>query len=188
INTDMKAPKDVNAVSVTVSANGQIIHSAIGRVTPQGEVLLPATLAIAEGDDANKSIRIRVMAFQDKKARGLRDVRTSIPKGGRVALLRIPLNFVNDASATGNPLPNGVVPDPIPGTGGTTSGGSTSGGPTVSAGEFDFFNEFQPTCPDPITQTIIDGVCQDNFVDPETLPEFDAAAVGDSTNAGSCFD
>ena len=46
INTDMRAPKDVNAVSVTISTNGAIKHSFIGRVTPQGEVLLPATLAI----------------------------------------------------------------------------------------------------------------------------------------------
>jgi len=187
INTDMRAPKDVNAVSVTISANGQIVHSAIGRVTPQGEVELPATLAIAEGDDATKSIRIRVMAFQDKKARVLRDVRTSIPKGGRTALLRIPLNFVNDASAQGNDLPDGIVPDALPGTAlpGTSS---SSGGSVSAAGEFDFFNEFQPTCPDPIGQTVIDGECKDNFVDPETLPDFEAGQVGSSTDPGQCFD
>jgi len=197
INTDMKAPKDVNAVSVTISANGQIIHSAIGRVTPQGEVTFPASLAIAEGDDASKSVRIRVMAFQDRKARVLRDVRTSIPKGGRVAMLRIPLNFVNDASAVGDVLPVGVVPDPIPGTGGTTTGGGTdagttsggtTSGDTVSTGEFDFFNQFQTTCPDPITQTVIDGECKDNYVDPETLPDFVEGTLGNSQDPGSCFD
>ena len=197
INTDMKAPKDVNAVSVTISANGQIIHSAIGRVTPQGEVTFPASLAIAEGDES-KSVRVRVMAFQDRKARVLRDVRTSIPKGGRVAMLRIPLNFVNDASAVGDQLPPGVVPDPIPGTGGTTTGGGTdsgttsgdvsSSGGTVSTGEFDFFNQFQTTCPDPIAQTVIDGECKDNYIDPETLPDYDEAALGNSADPGSCFD
>src|ERR1044071_4136669 len=93
INTDMKAPKDVNAVSVTISTNGAIKHSFIGRVTPQGEVLLPATLAIVEPDDKSASIRIRVMAFQNQKPRVLRDVRTTAPTGGRTALLRIPLNF-----------------------------------------------------------------------------------------------
>src|SRR6185436_5640427 len=64
VTTDMKAPKDVNAVAVTVSTNGAIKHNVIGRVTPQGDILLPATLAIVEPDDPNASIRIRVMAFQ----------------------------------------------------------------------------------------------------------------------------
>ena len=34
INTDMRAPKDVNAVSITISTGGAIKHSFIGRVTP----------------------------------------------------------------------------------------------------------------------------------------------------------
>src|SRR5687767_15699577 len=87
VNTDMKAPKDVNAVSVTISTNNTVKHNVIGRVTPQGDILLPATLAVVEPDEENASIRIRVMAFQERKARVLRDVRTSIPKGGRVVLL-----------------------------------------------------------------------------------------------------
>ena len=101
INTDMKAPKDVNAVSVTISTNGAIKHSFIGRVTPQGEVLLPGTLAIVEPEDKSAIIRIRVMAFQNQKPRVLRDVRTTVPPDGRTALLRIPLNFVNDGKVGG---------------------------------------------------------------------------------------
>lgn len=188
ISTDMKAPKDVNAVSVTISNNGAIKHSFIGRVTPQGDVLLPATLAIVEPDDTGGSIRIRVMAFQDRRPRVLRDIRTTIPTGGRTALLRIPLNFVNDGSTKSAPLPPGVVPDPVPGTGGTSTGGGSSGGPATPAGEFDFFGSFQPECPDIENQTFIDGVCQDNFVDANALPDFDSALIGDSLDKGQCFD
>jgi hypothetical protein len=200
INTDMKAPKDVNAVSVTISTNGAIKHSFIGRVTPQGEVLLPATLAVVEPEDKSASIRIRVLAFQDRKPRVLRDVRTTIPSGGRTALLRIPLNFVNTTMPPQGPdLPNGVVPDPLPGT--ATSGGSSSGTSGTSgigggdpgavnpgAADFDFFGAFQPPCPDIQNQTIIEGECKDSFIDPETLPDFDAELVGNSTEPGQCFD
>jgi len=197
INTDMKAPKDVNAVSVTISTNGAIKHSFIGRVTPQGEVLLPATLAIVQPDDDSASIRIRVMAFQDRKPRVLRDIRTTVPTDGRTALLRIPLNFVNDGSATGTSLPSGIVPEPFIGTetpaGGSSgsSGGTSSGDPGGVGGgaaDFDFFGAFQPPCPDIQNQTIIDGECKDNFVDPGSLPDFDTAQLGDSTDVGSCFD
>lgn len=203
INTDMMAPKDVNAVSITISTNGAIKHSFIGRVTPQGEVLLPATLAIVEPDDKSATIRIRVMAFQDRRPRVMRDVRTTVPPDGRIALLRIPLNFVNDAMVTGAPLPDGLVPDPIPGTGGVpsggtsgtsgtsgSSGGTSSGGGNFGGGaaDFDFFGAFQPPCPDIQNQTIIDGECHDNYVDPATLPDFDQAAIGDSADPGSCFE
>lgn len=192
VNTDMKAPKDVNAVSVTISTNGAIKHSFIGRVTPQGEVLLPATLAIVQPDDANATIRVRVVAFQERKPRVLRDVRTTVPTGGRTAMLRIPLNFVNDASAVGPNLPTGILPDPFPGTGGGTpavDGGDNSGAAFgSSAGDFDFLNAWHPPCPNIDTDTIIDGECRDSYIDPSTLPDFDSSALGDSTDSSSCFD
>jgi hypothetical protein len=185
VTTDMKAPKDVNAVSVTISTNGAIKHSFIGRVTPQGEVLLPATLAIVEPEDVSATIRIRVMAFQDRRPRVLRDVRTTVPSKGRTALLRTGLNFVDDGSAVGDPLPaDGTLPDPVPGTGGTPNG-PVAGGP---AEELDFMGAFQPPCDDIQNHTVIDGECRDNYVDPETLPDFDSATLGDSTDTGTCFD
>ncbi len=199
ITTDMKAPKDVNAVSVTISTNNAIKHNVIGRVTPQGDILLPATLAIAEPDDPNASIRIRVMAFQERKARVLRDVRTSIPSGGRVALLRIPLTFINDGSTEGT-LPAGVLPAPNPGTAvnlpGSGTDGGADGGPAgstdlggIPAGG-DLFDptEFVPNCPNP-EHTWINGECQDAYIDPNSLPEFDEALVGSGDQAaGSCLD
>ncbi len=202
ITTDMKAPKDVNAVAVSITTNGLVKASFIGRVTPQGDILLPGTLAIVEPDDKNAVIRIRVMAFQNQKPRVIRDVRTTAPPDGRTALLRIPLNFVNDGKVAGNPLPDGLVPDPAPGTESLsppTSATSAAGGDagmvgtkelSPSGGDFDFMLNFQPKdCLNPQDETIIDGECKDNYVDSSRLPDFDAAELGDSTGqTGACFD
>ena len=105
----------------------------------------------------------------------MRDVRTTVPTGGRTALLRIPLNFVNDASAVGAPLPDGLVPPPVSG-----GGGTSSGAPALPAADFDFFGSFQPPCPDIDKQTIIDGECNDSFVD--------QGALGNASDPGACFD
>ena len=201
ITTDMKAPKDVNAVAVSITTNGLVKASFIGRVTPQGDILLPGTLAIVEPDDKNAVIRIRVMAFQNQKPRVIRDVRTTAPPDGRTALLRIPLNFVNDGKVAGSPLPDGLVPDPVPGTEGlsppasatATTGDAGSVGTkdlSPSGGDFDFMLNFQPKdCLNPQDETIINGECHDSFIDSSTLPDFDAAALGDSTGqTGACFD
>ena len=201
ITTDMKAPKDVNAVAVSITTNGLVKASFIGRVTPQGDILLPGTLAIVEPDDKNAVIRIRVMAFQNQKPRVIRDVRTTAPPDGRTALLRIPLNFVNDGKVAGSPLPDGLVPDPVPGTEGlsppasatATTGDAGSVGTkdlSPSGGDFDFMLNFQPKdCQNPQDDTIINGECHDSYIDPSTLPDFDAAELGDSTGeTGACFD
>lgn len=201
ITTDMKAPKDVNAVAVSITTNGLVKASFIGRVTPQGDILLPGTLAIVEPDDKNAVIRIRVMAFQNQKPRVIRDVRTTAPPDGRTALLRIPLNFVNDGKVAGSALPDGLVPDPVPGTEGlsppasatATTGDAGSVGTkdlSPSGGDFDFMLNFQPKdCLNPQDETIINGECHDSYIDPATLPDFDAADLGDSTGQnGACFD
>jgi len=201
ITTDMKAPKDVNAVAVSITTDGLVKASFIGRVTPQGDILLPGTLAIVEPDNKNAVIRIRVMAFQNQKPRVIRDVRTTAPPDGRTALLRIPLNFVNDGKVAGDPLPAGLVPDPVPGTEGlsppmsATSSSNPDGGIgtkdlSPSGGDFDFMLNFQPKdCLNPQDETIINGECKDSYIDPATLPDFDAAELGDSTGqSGACFD
>ncbi len=69
LNTDMKAPKDVNAIGITVSTNGVIRTSFISRVTPEGDVKLPATLAVIQPDDPNATVRIRALALQESKVR-----------------------------------------------------------------------------------------------------------------------
>ena len=205
ITTDMKAPKDVNAVAVSITTDGLVKASFIGRVTPQGDILLPGTLAIVEPDNKNAVIRIRVMAFQNQKPRVIRDVRTTAPPDGRTALLRIPLNFVNDGKVAGDPLPDGLVPTPVPGTEGLSPPVSAVGSGTPatgdagavgtkdlspSGGDFDFMLNFQPKdCLNPQDETIIDGECRDSYIDPASLPDFDAEQLGDSTGeTGACFD
>lgn len=181
VSTDMKAPKDVSAISLSVSTNGVLKFSALGRVTPLGDVLLPATLAVAEPEDRDASVRIRVMAFQDRRARVLRDVRTTVPHGGRIALLRLPLSFVNDGSVTGV-LPEGVALPPVKMADG-------SGGGTTDALDPGMY---VPNCPSP-EQTWIDGECQDAAVDSSALPEYSDEKVfgagGSATDTStSCFD
>ena len=76
------------------------------------------------------------MAFQNQKPRVIRDVRTTAPPDGRTALLRIPLNFVNDGKVAGSPLPDGLVPDPVPGTEGLSppASATSTSTPTADAG------------------------------------------------------
>lgn len=189
VSTDMRAPKDVNAIAVAVSSNGVVLRRFIGRVTPEGEVQLPATFAITEADVGSASVRIRIMAFKDRKARVMRDVRTTLPRDRRTALLRIPMNFVNEGSALGDALPEGVLPAPSSGKGLSTSA-YPLGEVTGAAAGFDFFAAFQPPCPDIVNQTIIDGVCADSAVDSQVLPDFvdEREQLGVSTDVGSCFD
>ncbi len=179
VTTDMKAPKDVNAVGVTISTNNVVKYSTIGRVTPDGDILLPATLAIAEPDDPNATVRIRVVAFQEQKARVLRDVRTSIPPGGLVSLLRIPLTFVNDGSVTAQ-----ISADALP----AKKNGSSTAGQT-GAGNSDPAQVmlFTPNCPNP-EHTWINGECADAFVDFNTLPPFREELVGAGDKKDKCFD
>ena len=202
ITTDMKAPKDLNAVAVSITTNGIVKASFIGRVTPQGDIVFPGTLAIIEPDDKNATIRVRVLAFQNQKARVIRDVRTTAPPDHRTALLRIPLNFVNDGKVAGSPLPDGLVPPPAAGTEelsppatATTAAGGDAGmvgtkDLSPSGGDFDFMLSFQPKdCLNPQDETIINGECHDSYIDSATLPDFDAAQLGDSTGEkGACFD
>jgi hypothetical protein len=103
IDTDLATPKDVSAIAVTISTNNAVRHNAVSRVGPGGDVVLPATLAIVAPEEGFGAavLQVRVIAFQDRRARILRDVRTGFPDDDRVALLRVPLRFVNDGSTTG---------------------------------------------------------------------------------------
>lgn len=180
VTTDMLAPKDVNVVSVSIQVGPQIKYNFVGRVTPEGEVLLPATLAIVEPDDPNDTIRVRVIAFKETKARVLRDIITTSPRAGRVALLRMPLSFVNDDSATGS-LPESNLPPK------TASIGVRTLRPMA-----DPFNPFGADvlskCADP-DQTVIDGECTSARIDSSKLPSYSDSLVfpnGDRL-AGGCF-
>ncbi len=182
MSTDMRAPKDVNAVGVTVSTNNVIRTSFIARVAPDGEVKLPATLAIVQPDDENATIRIRVLALQESKVRVLRDVRTTVPRDGRIALLRIPLNFINDESAVGQ-IPAAKLP---PFSSRSSSGVKTLGEQPGGEDPTEAIALITSTCPGN-HETVVDGQCIGDSVDSSSLPEFSDALVR-AGGASACFD
>ena len=180
ISTDMQTPKDIDVVSLYVTTDGAPKFDYLGRVRPDGTVSLPSTLAIVEPDDPNAQVRIRIIAFQaqgtGENARVLRDVLTTVPHG-RTALLRIPLNFIDDGSGTG------TIPAPlVPGKANGVLDGTSTFDPTTVQSKCDFAGDMQ---------TVIDGACASAQIDSSTLPDYGEAAVygdGGTPDAPSCFD
>jgi hypothetical protein len=181
ISTDMQTPKDIDVVSVFITTDGAPRFNYLGRVLPDGTVALPATIAIVEPQSPGARVRIRVVGFREASARVLRDVVTTVPHG-QTALLRLPLSFLDDGSATGT-IPANLVPL---GPGGAPEGDTT----------------FDPTDPTRITSrcdfakglTSVHGKCASAAVDSSKLPAYAAGEVyGDgglqaSGAPTSCFD
>jgi hypothetical protein len=185
ITTDMVTPKDINVVSVYVSSNSAVKFDYLGRVLPDGTVALPATLAVIEPDDPTEQIHIRVIAFQEQKARVVRDVVTTVPQG-RTSLLRLPLNLLDDGSGTGQ-LPAMYLP----------------AGPNNPSGAPEGNTSFIPTDPTVITttcqflekgETMINGECKPAGVESSKLTDYQETAVygagGMMANGApaTCFD
>lgn len=185
ISTDMQTPKDINVVSVFITTGGKPKFNYIGRVLPDGTVALPATLAVVEPDQANAQVRIRVTAFQEQTARVLRDVLTTVPHG-QTSLLRLPLSFLDDGSATGM-LPTQYLPLGVGGKGGANAApeGDTGFDPTTIPSKCNF---------EKTQQTSINGKCVSATVDSSQLPPYDPSQVygdgGLKANGAptSCFD
>ena len=180
ISTDMQTPKDIDVVSVFISTNSVPKLDFLGRVAPDGSVTMPSTLAILEPDDPNAQVRIRVTAFLQQKARVLRDVVTTVPHE-RTALLRVPLSFLDDGTASGT-LPSQFVPG-------------------VPGGPKDGETQFDPTDPSMITlgpvgcdflsgETSVAGSCVKATVDSSKLVDYGTALVygdGGSAEKPACF-
>ncbi|MBL8612650.1 MAG: hypothetical protein JNL38_35240 [Myxococcales bacterium] len=187
VATDMRAPKDVNIVSIHVQTGSTVRHNFIGRVTPEGEVVFPATLAIIEPDDPNQTIRVRVIALKDNKPLVLRDVRTTAPHGGRVALLRLPLLFVNQGVSVSGTVPDSYLP---PKPSGSTPTSVALGRVALLDTEWNPYDATQGVIPGCGTDfTYIDGDgCKDSYVDSDSLPDFSEEAVFGSGGPSGCFD
>ncbi len=190
ISTDMQTPKDMSVVSVYVETNGAPKFDYLGRVLPDGTVALPATLAVIQPDDPSAPVRIRVICFQEQRARVLRDVLTTVPRG-RTVLLRLPLDLIDDGSAIGT-LPPQFVPLGVRANGQDTMPRIVPLGPAPEG-----ITQFDPLtimsiCPAGMTS--VNGQCVSETVDSSSLPPFEPAAVfGDagvqSNGAPSaCFD
>jgi hypothetical protein len=178
VSTDMQTPKDINVVSVFVSTNGVPKFNFLGRVLPDGTVSLPSTLAIIEPDNPGDEVRIRVTAFQETKARVLRDVVTTVPHE-RTALLRVPLNFLDDGSAVG-----ALPPAFLPGGPGHVPEGDTRFDPLDP-------QVLRSTCDAATGKTSIAGTCADAHVDPSKLADYAPPSVfgdGGTPDNPACFD
>jgi hypothetical protein len=183
VSTDMQAPKDINVVSLYITTDGVPKFNYMGRVLPDGTVSLPSTLAIVEPDNEGAEVRIRLVAFQaqasgNANARVLRDVVTTVPHA-RTALLRMPLNFLDDGSGQGS-VPSQFVPGP-----GGSPDGDTTFDLTLIASKCDWDN---------LKQTSVNGVCTGASVDSSTLQPYATSAVFgdggvlDNGAPTSCFD
>jgi hypothetical protein len=185
ISTDMQTPKDLSVVSVFIEAGGVAKFDYLGRVLPSGSVALPATLAVVEPDDDGEEIHIRVVGFQEQTARVVRDVLTTVPHGV-TSLLRLPLSFLDDGSASGT-LPETYLPDGPDGGGGPNAApdGDTAFDPSAVASRCDWTHH---------QETSIHGVCSAAWLDPSTLQAYDPAQVygpgGVQSNGApvDCFD
>jgi hypothetical protein len=180
VTTDMRTPKDINVVSVLITSDGVPKFDYLGRVLPDGTVALPATLAVVEAEKPDAEIRIRVIAFQEQKARVLRDVLTTVPHQ-QTSLLRLPLNFLDDGSAVNGSIPTELVP--------LGRGGAPEGITTFQS------LKIQSSCDfDGKHETSINGACGSARVESATLPAFEQEAVyGDaglqaSGAPAACFD
>jgi hypothetical protein len=183
VTTDMRAPKDVNVVTVAIQVGSEVKYNFTGRVTPEGEVLLPATLAIVEPADVGKPIKIRVIAFKDTEPKVLRDITTTAPTGGRLAMLRMPLSFVNEGSAKGQ-LPVTSLPPSL----------ITKSFPLYPQTLKPLADAFNPWGAEVTTvctnfeETMIDGECRPSYVDSSKLPEYSDALVWPNGDRNACFD
>ena len=185
ISTDMQTPKDIDIVSVYIATDGVPKFDYLGRVLPDGTLSLPSTLAIAEPDASGAQVHVRVIAFKsqatgDATARVLRDIVTTVPHA-RTALLRVPLNFVDDGSALGT-LP------------GTASCRGARGGAPEGQHSFDPLQIRVALRFSPKGLTSANGTCVSATVDPSSLPSYDAtqvygeAGVTPIGTPAACFD
>jgi hypothetical protein len=164
VQTDMRAPDDVDAIGIYVTVKGLPIFAVDAEVLPNGIVKLPATLAIVGKKNPGATAKIRVVGFQKGRARVVRDASASIPLN-RTALLRLPLRWVNDGQAVGEIPANKPI-------------------------DFDPLESIRSSCPALLTP--IDGECQSADVDSSTLPDYSEPDVfgGGSADGtgGTCFD
>lgn len=106
MQTDMALPDDVAAVSLVVRSEddetfGRILHDELLETydTFTGRyVRFPATFAVVEGDNPNRRVRIRLAAFDNTGAAIVLNEAVTIVPHGRVALLRLPLQFTGQTS------------------------------------------------------------------------------------------
>src|SRR6187399_550531 len=101
--TDMSVPKDVTHIRVKVKRNDQVQHEQDFFVAPDGEFMLPGTIAVVEGSSPAPVVSVEVVGIRTPssgkaEARTFSKVTTTIPRE-RIALLRVPVQWLCDGTA-----------------------------------------------------------------------------------------
>jgi hypothetical protein len=129
-------------------------------------------------------VRVRVIAFKDRKALVLREALTTVPRDGRISLLRLPLSFLNIDSVQGT-IADTDLP-PVAQTKTATLAPRSFGFPLQPTSFDPFGPGIVPACNDP-EQTFVDGECAPARIDSAVLPDFEPSLVA-SPAPGACFD
>jgi hypothetical protein len=163
IQTDMSLPKDIDTIGVQVSAGG-VLQFGNDYPVGAGQVLIPATLGVLQGNDPAQSVKIRVTARKNNKLLVLRDVTTTVPSG-RIATLRVPVQWLCQGQAVDGTSSSGDL--------GEQDGAATSNCATSN-------------------QTCIAGTCQPAELDSAKLPTYDPTQIFGGASApgtgGTCLD
>lgn len=170
MQTDMSLPKDIDRVriEVTYTDTGAFAYQRdFERLGNAEGIRLPATLGFVASEEANKAIRVRVIASRgsDESVRILRDIVTTVPDD-RIARLPVPIEFLCDGSAEAERDQNGKVKR------------DASGNVII-----------KNSCPGELTCQA--GKCVPAVVDSAALPDYDDADVfggGTGKGDGTCFD
>jgi hypothetical protein len=172
---------------------GRTLFQLTEPVAPDGSVKFPATLAIVGRSNPGASVRIRVVGFRSGQAQVMRDAVTTIPTD-RVALLSLPLRWVNYEKSTGTmPQLGSLGPLSSPLSSPVSSLGAGSLRPL--AGEDDPLQD--PFLVLNYTEckgetTTFDGACISWKIDSSTLPDFvESEVFGGGLSdggGGKCFD
>ncbi|MEP7123052.1 MAG: hypothetical protein ABJE95_19145 [Byssovorax sp.] len=96
LQTDLSLPKDVNKVTIEVLVRGDRRHfNTFEKLGDSSSLQIPASIGLTldVGTEASTPITFRVTAFQDTKARVLREVVTTIPKD-RLVALKMPIQWL----------------------------------------------------------------------------------------------
>jgi hypothetical protein len=105
ITSDLVAGKDLDGVTVEVRLNGELVSSkrfTIGEPATK----LPLTVSVVEGANAAQRVQLRAIGYKGGQPRIAREASAVIPHG-ETQLVRLPLDWLADGSATPGGCPDG---------------------------------------------------------------------------------